>query len=111
MEITRFDDARPYPTVGHFDMTALRLQGHEASGSTNFWVGFSTFEPGGGAEMGSTPFEKVYVVVEGELAVTTSAGTVTLGRYDSCRIAPGEARAIRNETSSQVRAIVIIPYA
>jgi len=30
MHVTRIAEARPYGTRGHFDMAAIRLQGHEA---------------------------------------------------------------------------------
>jgi quercetin dioxygenase-like cupin family protein len=110
MQVTRIADAKPYEAPGHFSMTSLRLQGFEASDTTNFWVGLSTFEPGGGAERGSTPFEKVYVVIEGILTVVTDGGETTLGPFDSCRIEPGEMRSIVNNTSEPVKVLVAIPY-
>lgn len=110
MEITRFNEANPYSAPGHFNMSAVRLQGHEASGANSCWVGFSTFQPGGGAEKGATPFEKIYVVIEGELTVTIDSGKYTLGQHDSCRIEPNEERSILNETDSPVKVLVVIPY-
>ena len=110
MEITRFNEANPYSAPDHFNMTALRLQGHEASGASSCWVGLSTFRPGGGAEKGATPFEKIYVVVEGEVIVTIDSGKYTLGPYDSCRIEPNEERSILNESDSQAKVLIVIPY-
>ena len=49
--------------------SGLRLQGFEPGGPTNQWVGYSQFLPGGGAGPDSTPFEKVYVVLEGHMTV------------------------------------------
>ena len=83
MQVTRYNDAKPYEAPGHFAMTALRLQGWDITNTANFWVGLSTFEPGGGAEKGSTPFEKVYVVIEGELTVITDEGETVLGPFDT----------------------------
>lgn len=110
MEITRFDEAKPYTSPGHFNMTALRLQGHEASGATNCWVGLSIFEPGGGADNGSTPFEKIYVVIEGQLTVTIGSEKHILGQYDSCRIEPNEDRSILNELDSPTKVLIVMPY-
>jgi quercetin dioxygenase-like cupin family protein len=110
MEVTRLKDARPYEAPKHFDMRGLRLQGFEASGAESFWVGLSNFLPGGGAEMDATPLEKVYVVVSGEVTVSTDEGETTLGPLDSCRLAPGEARAITNQTNLPVLMLVVMPY-
>jgi quercetin dioxygenase-like cupin family protein len=110
MEVVRLESARPYFAPKHEDVRCLRLQGFEASGAASFSVGLSHFLPGGGAEMDATPVEKVYVVVAGELTVTTSDGSVTLGELDSCRLAPGEARSIANRTNRPASMLAIMPY-
>ena len=110
MEVMRLGDARPYEAPKHFDMRGLRLQGFDATGAENFWVGLSHFLPGGGAEMDATPLEKVYVVVDGEVTVITDGGETTLRRLDSCRLAPGEARSIENRTNSPASMLVVMPY-
>jgi glyoxylate utilization-related uncharacterized protein len=110
MEVIRIGDAQPYDAPKHFDMVGLRLQGWEASSAEGFWVGLSHFLPGGGAEMDATPIEKVYVVVDGQVTVTTEEGEATLERYDSCRLAPGEARAIVNKTNRPASMLVAMPY-
>jgi quercetin dioxygenase-like cupin family protein len=110
MEVTRLADARPYEAPKHFDMRGLRLQGFDVSSTDGFWVGLSHFLPGGGAEMDATPIEKVYVVIEGEVTVTTDVGDTTLGPFDSCRLAPGEARSIVNRTNRTASMLVVMPY-
>jgi quercetin dioxygenase-like cupin family protein len=110
MEVTHLDDARPYEAPKHFDMRGLRLQGFDASPAESFWVGLSHFLPGGGAEMDATPIEKVYVVVDGEVTVTTETGDTTLGPLDSCRLAPGERRSISNRTNRPASMLVVMPY-
>jgi uncharacterized cupin superfamily protein len=110
MEVTRLGDAQPYEAPKHYDVRGLRLQGFEASGAENFWVGLSIYLPGGGAEMDATPIEKVYVVVEGELTVITDEGETVLRRFDSCRLAPGEARAVENRTNLPAQMVVVMPY-
>ena len=110
MEVTRLDDAQPYEAPKHFDMRGLRLQGFDASSAENFWVGLSNFLPGGGAEMDATPLEKVYVVVEGEVTVTSGDGDTVLRRLDSCYLAAGEARSIENRTNLPALMLVVMPY-
>ena len=110
MEVVRLGEAKPYFPPKHLDVRCLRLQGFEASRATSFSVGLSHFLPGGGAEMDATPLEKVYVVVDGEVTVTTEDGSVTLGPLDSCRLAPGEARSIENRTNRPASMLVIMPY-
>ncbi len=109
MQITRIDDAKPYAAAKHTDVTALRLQGFDASDTDNFWCGLSYYLPGGAAEHSASPLERVYVVLDGEITVTTEAGETVLGPLDSCRIAPGEARAVENRTNRVATMLVIMP--
>ena len=111
MQVVRFKDAQPYVAPKHYDMSCVRLQGMEASDAKTCWVGFSTFEPGGGAEMDATPLEKIYVVLSGEITVTTEDEDVTLAPHDSCVIAPNEARSVVNHTDAPATMLVIMPYA
>lgn len=111
MEITRFNDAQRYDAPKHYDMRALRLQGFDASGSKFAWTGLSHFLPGGGAGMDAIPLEKIYVVLSGEVTIELDGGVIeTLGPMDSCYIAAGEARAVRNESNSVATMLVVMPY-
>ncbi|SRR6266705_187249 len=110
MEVVRLSEAKSYQAPKHFDVCALRLQGYEASGTENFSVGVSYYLPGGRAEMDATAIEKVYVVLDGEITVTTEDGTWTLGPLDSCRLAPNEARAVSNRSNRPATMLVILPY-
>lgn len=110
MQVTRLRDAKPYEAPKHFDCTALRLQGWDASEAQNFSVGLSHFLPAGGCERDGTPLEKVYVVTEGEITVITDEGEVTLEPYDSVYLAPNETRAIENRTKRPASMIVVMPY-
>ena len=101
MKKIELKDVKPYQAPGHFNMTAMRLQGKEETGATKFWMGLSNFLPGGGAEWGyeDNPFEKVYFVLEGEITVTTpDKHTYMLKASDSLYVGPNEARAIINNT-------------
>ena len=110
MHLKRFADATPYEAPNHRGVVGLRLQGFEPGGPTNQWVGLSQFLPGGGAGPDSTPFEKVYIVLDGEMTVIVDGREAVLGRYDSCTIAPGEVREIVNRRNDVCTMMVVIPY-
>ena len=110
MHVKRFQDAQPYDAPNHFGVVGLRLQGFEPAGPKNQWVGLSQFLPGGGAGPDSTPFEKVYVVLDGEMTVIIDGVETVLGAYDSCTIPPGEVRTIQNRTNRVCTMLVVIPY-
>lgn len=110
MLVRRFEDARPYDAPNHRGVAGLRLQGFEEGGPTNQWVGFSQFLPGGGAGPDSTPFEKVYVVLDGEMTVIAGGKETVLGPMDSCTIAPNEVREIVNRSNHVAKMLVVMPY-
>jgi len=106
------NQVKPYVASGHFNMTALRLQGREETGVQKFWVGLSYFLPGGGAEWAyeDNPNEKVYLVLDGELTVKNKTEELTLGPMDSLYLAPNEGREIINKTNKPVTMVVIVNY-
>ncbi|MEM8540736.1 MAG: cupin domain-containing protein [Pseudomonadota bacterium] len=110
MLVKRFEDAETYEAPNHFGVTGLRLQGFEEGGPTNQWVGLSQFLPGGGAGPDSTPFEKIYVVLEGEMTVIIDGIETILSKYDSCTIPPNEVRKIENRSNLVCAMLVVIPY-
>jgi uncharacterized cupin superfamily protein len=110
MKVNRLDDVEPYSPPNHFDCRALRLQGWDASDSSNFWVGLSHFLPGGNTTHEATPLEKVYVVIRGEITVVTDDGEETLRPLDSCYLAANEARTVVNRTNDVASMIVVMPY-
>ena len=110
MKKIQLKDVKPYDAAGHFKMTAMRLHGKEESGAQKFWMGLSHFLPEGGAEMGSTPTEKIYFVLEGEVTVKTEKEDIVLGPWDSIFIGPDEKRSIINNTNRPASMLVIINY-
>ncbi len=110
MLIKRFDEAKTYEAPNHWGVKGLRLQGFEEGGPTNQWVGFSQFLPGGGAGPDSTPFEKVYVVLEGEMTIEWEGETAVLCAMDSCTVAADEVRRIENRSNHVCKMLVVIPY-
>ena len=110
MLVKRFADAKKYEAPNHWDVTGLRLQGFEEGGPENQWIGFSQFLPGGGAGPDSTPFEKVYVVIDGEMTVIVNGEETVLCALDSCTIEPNEVRRIENRSNHVCKMLVVLPY-
>ncbi len=110
MLVKRFADAQKYDAPNHWGVVGLRLQGFEEGGPQNQWVGFSQFLPGGGAGPDATPFEKIYVVLEGEMTVIIDGVETVLASMDSCTIPPGEVREIVNRSNHICKMLVVIPY-
>jgi quercetin dioxygenase-like cupin family protein len=110
MQVKRFHDATPYEAPNHRGVVGLRLQGHEEHGPKNQWVGYSQFLPGGGAGPDSTPFEKIYVVLEGEMTLIVGGMETVLQVMDSCTIWPNEIREIVNRSNHVCKMLVVLPY-
>ncbi len=110
MLVKRFKDAKPYEAPNHRGVAGLRLQGFEEGGPSNQWVGFSQYLPGGGAGPDSTLFEKVYVVLDGEMTVIINGQETVLQKMDSCTIAPNEVRELINRSNHVCKILVVIPY-
>lgn len=110
VQITRIAEARPYEAPGHHEMAALRLQGHAATSTRHNWVGLSHFLPGGGADESASPLERIYVVLTGQITVTSEGEEAVLGPLDSVCFAPGETRSVRNDTTLPATMLVLMPY-
>jgi mannose-6-phosphate isomerase-like protein (cupin superfamily) len=111
MQVTKYKDAKRYEAANHFDVSALRLQGQEASKTSTFWVGLSHYLPGGKAEKSASDYERVYMVLDGEITVTTDQGSVVLGPMDSVHIAPKEVRVVENRANTVCTMLVIVSNA
>lgn len=110
MKVTRLRDARPYEAPNHHSMRSLRLQGFEPGGPQTCWTGLSHFLPGGGAGPDSSPLEKVYVILAGELTIRAGGQDVVLGALDSCCIPGGEVREVLNHGNQVASMLVVMPY-
>ena len=109
MHVTHYRDAKAYAAPKHHGMTAFRLQGLDTTPAERLWVGLSLFLPGGGAESGASPTEKVYVVLEGQITVVAAGREVTLGPLDSILIEANEERTVHNKGNDVARMLVISP--
>lgn len=107
-------DLTEYDAPGHYKMTAMRYHGKDETGAEKFWVGLSTFLPGGGAEYAyeDNPLEKVYFVLDGEITIKSKDGEEFIVRKnESISFKPNEGRYLSNETNEPARMLVIINYA
>lgn len=114
MHVVRIEEAPRYDAPGHALMAMRRLQGHEAGPAQQLWIGLSVIEPGGGTSLAASEVEKFYVVLEGELEVSTQGETPATARLqalDSCRIAPGEPRRLLNRGVVPCRVLLVMPHA
>lgn len=109
MHVVRLSDAPTYEAPGHSGMELRRLQGREAGLSDTLWIGRSVLEPGGRTDLRASRLEKFYVVLEGRLTVSTATAEDVLAAGDSCRIAPHEARELRNDTEGRVVVLLAMP--
>lgn len=109
MQVTRINKAQQYPARNHSNMCAFRLQGGDVSAAEKFWVGYSIFLPGGGADKGAAPTEKVYVVLEGEITIVFGSEEVTLYAMDSILIEANEERIVENRSNDICRMLVVSP--
>ncbi|RXZ36319.1 cupin domain-containing protein [Oxalobacteraceae bacterium CAVE-383] len=110
MNITRFDAAQPYFPPNHEGMHCMRLQGREAGPADTAWIGVSHILPGGGTTLDASAVEKFYVVLEGHVTIVTENGEETLAMHDSCRLAPGEKRALKNRTNRTASILLVMPF-
>jgi uncharacterized cupin superfamily protein len=108
MRITPADTAPPYDPPLHQDVQAVRLQGHEAGPTDRFWVGRSRYLPGGRADEAPTVEETVYVVLDGELVLTTGSQDSTLRAGDSVHLPKGTVRSLENRSGKDASLLVVI---
>jgi quercetin dioxygenase-like cupin family protein len=107
MNVKRFAEAKPYEAPNHRNYTSLRLIGPD-DGSKAFSVGLSHFLPGGGAGPDSSPIEKAYTILSGELTVIVGGKETVLKPLDSCYIPPNETREVINRSNEVVTMIVAL---
>lgn len=113
MQVTKLSDAKPYDAKLHWGMTGLRLQGMDTTDLKGFSCTLSYFMPHGGAEWASSPNEKVYIVLDGEITILTKDDSgndveTHLTTLDSCVIGFDEIRAVENRTNRVVTMLVVV---
>ncbi len=110
MKVTRLEEAVKYNPPEHYDCLAMHLQHKNLGCDAPYWVGCSYFLPGGKAEWGASPLDKIYIVLDGELTIQFEDQEVKLGPMDSIFIGPDENRKVCNETNRVATMLVVMPY-
>ena len=104
-------DARgtPYDAARHSQVFGLQKITEAQSKRTT--VCYSYFQPNGGAEMSSSPKERVYYVVKGAITVSGPDEKHVLNAGDLIYIAPGEKRdmVINNGKPAEVLVFIVTP--
>ncbi len=108
MRVTRLDKAPPYIAPLHEGVGTLRLQGLEAGPTDRFWVGLSYYLPAGEAQESPTREETVYVVLDGELTITSDGAQEVLQQHDSVHLPKGTVRSVVNNSARPATLLVII---
>jgi len=110
MKVIRLEEAVPYQASKHFGAYTMHMQHKNLGAAAPFWVGCSYYLPGGKAEWDATPFHKVYVVLDGEMTISTEEGEVVLHPLDSVYLAPNERREARNDTNRVATMLTVLTY-
>lgn len=82
----------PYNASQHFGVYGL--QKLSEAQSQRIMICYSYFLPNGGAEMASSPKERIYYIVNGSITVSGKGETHVLNPGDLIYIPPGEERAV-----------------
>ncbi len=102
-------EGAPYDAAKHFGVYGLQKITEANSKRTT--VCYSYFQPNGGAEMSSSPKERVYYVVSGSITVRGKTEEHALGPGDLIYIAPGEERevAVSGGRPAEVLVLIVTP--
>jgi quercetin dioxygenase-like cupin family protein len=94
MKVVRIGEGSLYEAAGHFNCSCMNklIAGQDTRKTT---VAISHFLPEGGAEMSSSPKERVYVVLTGRIKVTGTNEEHILEARHMIHIAPHEERAFK----------------
>jgi glyoxylate utilization-related uncharacterized protein len=107
MKLIKSSETIPYEAKAHFNCwSALKIT--PDTGSKKIDIRYSHFLPNGGAEMSSSPAERVYFLLEGNLIVKGPNEEHHLSPGDMIYIAPGEDRAIEVENNRPATTLVVI---
>jgi mannose-6-phosphate isomerase-like protein (cupin superfamily) len=107
MRVTRIADAEPFSPVGHDGVGPVRLQGGASTPTTDFTVALSHYLPGGSAQLAPQDAETVYVILSGELVMTSEGVEETLYVNDSVHYTVGTMRTVENRTNLPASILVI----
>ena len=107
VHVTHSGEAQPYSPPHHSGVTARRYQGRQAGGGSPALVSTSTFTPTASAESTPTTYDTIYLILEGQLELSTDGHTETLGAGDSVFLPAGTVRSLHNHATTDARLVVV----
>ncbi|MES2510198.1 MAG: cupin domain-containing protein [Pseudomonadota bacterium] len=108
MQISHLAQAPQFQSPNHWDMRSFRLQeGGALHGPERFNISLSYFLPGGGAGLDASTTEKVYIVLDGQMEISSGGEVKLLNAMDSCVIRPNIERSVSNPGVVVARMLVI----
>ena len=107
VQVTRLADTVAFDPPHHRGVRASILSSDALSSTTSIVVGLSHYLPGGEAELGPQPSETVYVVVAGELVLTSDGIEQTLRLLDCAHSTAGTVRRVSNQSPLPASMLVI----
>jgi len=102
----KVDEGQVYEAAKHSGVYGV--QKITEANTERITVNYSVFLPNGGAEMSSSPKERVYYVVSGCMKLTGDGKEHVLNAGDMVYIAPGEQRDIEIVGSKACESLVFI---
>ena len=110
MKVVKDSEGTKYDAKNHFGCwTAYKLQAEKDT--KRLTVSTTHFLPQGGADMSSSPRERVYVLLSGAMKVTGKNEEHLLEPGDMIYIAPGEERAVEVIGNKPATTLVIVAIA
>jgi len=102
-------EGKQYEAPKHFGVYGIQKITEAQSKRTT--VCYSYFQPDGGAEMGSSPKERVYYIVKGSITVNGPNEKHVLNEGDMIYIGPGEERdmVINGGKPAEVLVLMVSP--
>ncbi|WP_082763385.1 cupin domain-containing protein [Frondihabitans sp. PAMC 28766] len=107
MRVTRISQAEPFSPVGHEGVGPVRLQGGALTPTSDFTVALSHYLPGAEAQLAPQEAETVYVVLSGELTMSSEGTDEVLTALDSVHFTVGTLRTVTNTTTLPASMLVI----
>ena len=108
MQIKRFTEAKSYEAGNTENTIRCDFSALTRAAQASSLLGFHISCQVAGAGPDSSPTEKVYLVLTGELTVKVGNNEIVLKQQDSCYIGPNETREIINRGNDVVTMLVVM---
>lgn len=107
MKLVKKGQGQMYDAKQHFGCWAMRLLAADKD-TQKLSASISHFLPGGGAEMTSSPLERIYYVLAGSLKAIGKTKEYLMEPGDTFYIPPNEEREIRVQGTEPATILVVV---